>query len=138
IPLRDEILGPAGPQLLVLVVAVGLVLTIACVNVANLTLARAGARARELAIRSTLGAGRGRVVRQLFTESAMLAGVGGALGIVAAHLAVALLKRAAPSVLPRLETVQVDGWVLAFVAGVTIVTAIATGLLPAVRAARPN
>jgi len=137
-PLRDEILGNATPQLLVLVVAVGLVLMIACVNVTNLTLARAGTRARELAIRAALGAGRGRVVRQLITESVVLAGAGAALGVLAAQLGIALLQHVAPSVLPRLETVRVDGWVIAFVAGVTIVTAIATGLWPAVRAARPN
>jgi len=137
-PLRDEILFGTTQQLLVLVVAVGLVLMIGCVNVANLTLARAGARGRELAIRSALGAGRGRVVRQLFTESLVLAAVGGALGVVTAYGAVALLRRAAPAVLPRLETVAVDGWVLVFALGVTIITAVATGLLPAVRAARPD
>jgi len=138
IPLRDEILGDTAQQLLVLVVAVALVLTIACVNVTNLTLARAGARGRELAIRAALGAGRGRVVRQLFTESVVLACFGGALGVVAAYWAVALLKQAAPSVLPRLETVRVDGWILAFALGVTILTAIAAGLLPALRTARAN
>jgi putative ABC transport system permease protein len=137
-PLRDEILFNTTPQLLVLVVAVGLVLTIGCVNVANLTLARASARRRELAIRAALGAGRGRVVKQLLTESVVLACWGGALGVVAAYAAIALLKRAAPTVLPRLDTVQVDGWVLAFALGVTIVTAVATGLLPALRAARPD
>src|SRR5438477_7480332 len=137
-PLRDEILFGTTQQLLVLVVAVGLVLMIGCVNVANLTLARAGARGRELAIRSALGAGRGRVVRQLLTESLVLASVGAALGVVTAHGAIALLKRAAPGVLPRLETVRVDGWVLAFALGVTVITAVAVGLLPALRAARPD
>ncbi|HYT70883.1 MAG TPA: ABC transporter permease [Gemmatimonadales bacterium] len=138
-PLRDEILGETTPrQLLVLLAAVALVLMIGCVNVANLTLARAGARGRELAIRSALGAGRGRVVRQLLTESLVLSSVGAALGVVTAHGAVALLKRAAPAVLPRLETVQVDGWVLAFALGVTILTAVASGLLPALRAAPPD
>jgi putative ABC transport system permease protein len=137
-PLRDEILFNTTPQLVVLVVAVGLVLMIGCVNVANLTLARAGARGRELAIRSTLGAGRGRVLRQLLTESLLLVSVGGVLGVLSAHWAVALLKRAAPNVLPRLETVRVDGWVLAFGLGVMLITAVATGLLPALRAARAD
>ena len=138
-PLRDEILGETTPrQLLVLLAAVALVLMIGCVNVANLTLARAGARGRELAIRSALGAGRGRVVRQLLTESLVLASVGAAVGVVAAYSAVAMLQRAAPTVLPRLETVRVDGSVLGFALGVTIITAVGAGLFPALRAARPD
>src|SRR2546429_1193691 len=138
-PLRDEILGETTPrQLLVLLAAVALVLMIGCVNVANLTLARAAARGRELAIRSALGAGRGRVVRQLLTESLLLASVGAALGVVAAYSAVAMLQRAAPTVLPRLETVRVDGSVLGFALGVTIITAVGAGLFPALRAARPD
>src|SRR5438552_3198003 len=137
-PLRDEILFGTTQQLLVLVVAVRLVLTNGCVNVANLTLARAGARGRELAIRSASGAGRGRVVRQRLPESVVLASLGGGLGVASAYAAIAVLRRAAPWVLPRLETVQVDGWVLAFALGVTIITTVATGLLPALRAARPD
>jgi len=138
-PLRDEILGETTPrQLLVLLAAVALVLMIGCVNVANLTLARAGARGRELAIRSALGAGRGRVVRQLLTESLLLSSVGAALGVVAAYSAVAMLQRAAPTVLPRLDTVRVDGSVLGFALGVTIITAVGAGLFPALRAARPD
>jgi len=139
LPLRDEILGETTPrQLLVLLAAVALVLMIGCVNVANLTLARAAARGREIAIRSALGAGRGQVVRQLLTESVVLASVGATLGVVTAHGAIALLKRAVPGVLPRLETLRVDGWVLAFALGVTVITAVAVGLLPALRAARPD
>lgn len=138
ISLRDEILGDSTPQLLVLIAAVGLVLMIGCVNVANLTMARAGARGRELAIRAAMGAGRGRLARQLLAESAVLASVGGALGTLVAYWAVALLKRAAPSALPRLEIVAVDGRVLAFALAVTIATATATGLFPALGAAGLN
>jgi len=139
LPMSDEILGPTtSRQLQVFAVSVALVLLIACVNVANLTLARAGARGRELAVRSALGAGRGRVVRQLFTETMLLAAVGGALGVAAAYAAIALLKRAAPAILPRLETVQVDGWVLAFALGVTLAAATAAGLLPAFRTTRSD
>ena len=134
IPLRDELLSGAAPQLAVLLGAVSLVLLIACANVANLTLARSGARGREIAIRTALGAGRGRVVRQLLTESLILAAVGAGLGVLSAIWAIALLKRSAPTILPRLEGVHVNGAVLAFTTGLTVVVTVLVGLAPALRA----
>lgn len=138
IPLADEILGNTKVQLLVLLGAVALVLLIACVNVANLSLARGEARARELAIRSALGAGRGRVVRQLFTEGVVLASCGGVVGVAAAFGAIASFRHAAAGILPRLDTVSVQAGVLAFAVGITGLAAIAAGLLPALRAGRPH
>jgi putative ABC transport system permease protein len=139
IPLRNEILGGnTARQLLVLLAAVGLVLLIACVNVANLTLARAGARGREIAIRLSLGAGRGRVMRQLVAESLILAVTGAALGVLVATWAIALLKRSAGAVVPRLATVHVSGAVLAFTIGVMTLAAALTGLVPAIHSARPD
>ncbi|HZH40079.1 MAG TPA: ABC transporter permease [Gemmatimonadales bacterium] len=137
-PIRSAMLGNVQPQLVVLEAAVGLVLLIGCVNVAGLTLARAGARRRELAIRAALGAGRGRVVRQLLTESVMLAGIGGTLGVVLAYWAVALLRPVANAAFPRGDVVRVDGWVLAFSAAVTLVVSLLVGLAPALRAVRPG
>jgi putative ABC transport system permease protein len=139
LPLRNEILGGnTERQLLVLLAAVGLVLLIACVNVANLTLARAGARAREIAIRISLGAGRGRVVRQLLAESLLLAAAGAILGVLAATWAIALLRHDAGAVVPRLATVRVNGTVLAFTIGVMSVAAVLTGVAPALHTARPD
>ena len=135
IPLANELLGSAPQELAVLLAAVVLVLLIACVNVANLTLARAGARGREIAIRTALGAGRGRVSRQLLTESAILACSGAVCGLLGAAGAVRFLDHTAPTILPRLDTVHVDGAVLAFTAAVTVATTLLVGLAPALRAA---
>ena len=137
-PLRDLVLGDVKPRLLVLMGAVALVLLIACANVTSLSLARAMARRREIAIRAALGAGRTRVVRQLLTESALLAAAGGAAGAALAWTSVRVLKRAAPAAIPRLNEVGLDANVLAFVLGVTLAAALVVGLLPALRVAAPD
>ena len=120
---QDRLTRSIRPALLMLMVAVGLVLLIACVNVANLLQARATTRGREIAIRAALGAGRKRVVRQLLTESFLLAGVAGVLGVMIAAWGSALLVRLSPQDLPRAGEIHTDGWVLAFTVGISLLTA---------------
>ncbi|MGH9718689.1 MAG: ABC transporter permease [Bryobacteraceae bacterium] len=135
-PYRGEMVGKVQTLLLVLLGAVGMVLLIGCADVANLMLTRAAARQREMAIRTALGAGRGRLLRQVLTESLTLALCGGALGVVLSAWGTRLLVAVAPVTLPRAETIGVDARVLAFALALSIATALFFGLAPALEASR--
>ena len=137
-PLYDEVVGEARRPLYVLAGVVAFVLLIACANVANLQLAQAAARSREIAVRAALGAGRWRVARQLLTESLVLAVAAGAAGILLAYWAVSALRAAAPASLPRVQEVGLDGRVLAFSVVLSLLTGVLFGLVPALRAARSD
>jgi putative ABC transport system permease protein len=130
-PLLDALVGDTRKALLVMLGAVGFVLLIACVNVANLVLARASAREDELAIRVALGAGRGRLIRQLVVESLLLASVGGLAGLACAVGGTRALVALRPAGIPRLDAIGVDGTVLAFTLAATVVTGLLFGLVPA-------
>jgi putative ABC transport system permease protein len=140
--LQSEFTWLAGRNLrtalLVLLAAVTLVLLIACLNVANLILGRAGEREKELAIRIALGSGRGRLIRQLLTETFLLAGLGGALGVLLATAAVRYFRTANPVELPPGNAVTVNPHVLAFTALLAILTSLLAGLVPAFKASRPQ
>ena len=138
VPLFQEIVGPVHKMLLVLFGAVGLVLLIACVNAANLLLARAAARQKEIAVRAALGAGRGRLVRQMLAESLLISLLGGALGALLAIVGVRVLVSFLPPGFPRTDAIHVNGFVFAFTALVAVATGLFFGLVPAVLASRTD
>jgi len=138
IPMKDQMVRGVRPLLLTLLSAVGFVLLIACVNVANLLMVRSAGRSREFAVRAALGAGRGRIVRQLLTESLLVALTGGGLGLLLASWATRFATQRLPGELPRAPEIGMDWKVFAFTAAITLFCGILFGLAPALRVSRPD
>ena len=138
LPVNDFIVGDVKPALVALLIAVTLVLLIAAVNVANLTLVRAASRVKEISIRTALGASRGHIIRRLLTESLLLAIVGGVFGVLCALWGVSLLVKFAPENLPRMDQIEIDGFVLLWTLLVSLLTGVVFGLAPAWQSSRLN
>ena len=137
-PMQADIVGHVATILFALLGAVGFVLLIACANVASLLLVRAASREKEIAIRAAVGGGRRRIVRMLLTESFLLAAIGGLTGMLLARWGIDLLLLLRPPSLPRVDAVAMDGRVMLFTAGVTVLAALVFGLVPALQASRTN
>lgn len=138
VPMNEFLAGGIRPALMVLLAAVGFLLLIACANVANLLLARGAARKKEIAIRAAVGAGRGRILLQLLTESVLLGACGGLLGLVLSSWGISALRGQLPDIIPRLKQMGLDGNVALFTVAVSILTGVLFGLAPALRAARTD
>src|SRR3984885_6867483 len=138
VPLRDQSIGDIRPTLWMLMAAVVAVLLIACVNVAHLLLARAGAREKEIAVRTALGANSARLVRQLLTESVLLAVIAGFLGLLLAYWGTRILAKLTPAALAQTGDIPLDWRVLAFTLGVSVVTGLVFGMAPAMASSRSN
>ncbi len=138
IPLRDAVVGDVDRPLWILLASVGVVLLIACANIGSLMLIRASSRQSEIAVRSALGAGRGRLLRQFVTESTLLAGAGAALGLLVASWAIVAVEHYGPRGLPRLADVSMNGAVFAFTAAIAALVGLGFGILPAIHLSRPN
>ena len=136
--LKDELVSDVRPKLWMLFGAVGLVLMIVCANIASLLLARSTARAREFAVRAAIGAGRGRIIGQLLTESILLSLIGGSLGIALAELSVRSIRGMTAFSLPRSGEIRIDGAVFSFAVILSLVTGLLFGLVPAISASRPD